>query len=74
MFILLIWAKNISQNLTEITNKLVEISKSKTVLNDEVLPVTSNDEIGELTIAFNDIQKLTKENIKKIHDNQQLLM
>ena len=74
MFILLIWAKNISQNLTEITNKLVEISKSKTVLNDEVLPVTSNDEIGELTIAFNDIQKLTKENIEKIHDNQQLLM
>ena len=74
LFILLIWAKNISQNLTEITNKLVEISKSKTVLNDEVLPVTSNDEIGELTIAFNDIQKLTKENIKKIHDNQQLLM
>ena len=74
LFILLIWAKNISQNLTEITNKLVEISKSKTVLNDEVLPVTSNDEIGELTIAFNDIQKLTKENIEKIHDNQQLLM
>lgn len=74
LFILLIWAKNISQNLIEITNKLVEISKSKTVLNDEVLPVTSNDEIGELTIAFNDIQKLTKENIEKIHGNQQLLM
>ena len=28
LFILLIWAKNISQNLTEITDKLVEISKS----------------------------------------------
>ena len=74
LFILLIWAKNISQNLIEITNKLVDISKSKTVLNNEVLPVTSNDEIGELTIAFNDIQKLTKENLEQIHNNQQLLM
>lgn len=74
LIILLIWAKNISKNLTEITNNLVAISKSKTVINENVLPVTSNDEIGELTIAFNDIQKLTKENIEKIHDNQQLLM
>ena len=38
------------------------------------LPVTSNDEIGQLVIAFNKVQELTKENIVEIRKNEQTLM
>ena len=72
--ILYVWSKGISQNLIEVTNNLVKISKGKIAHNVGVLPVTSNDELGELTVAFNDIQKITKDNIQKIQDNQDLLM
>ena len=41
---------------------------------DSKLPVFSNDEIGDLTIAFNNIQDLTKSHIKQIHDSQDTLM
>ncbi len=38
------------------------------------IPIISNDELGELTVAFNKIQDLTKHNIEQIHDNQESLM
>ena len=72
--ILVIWSRGISQNLIEVTNNLVKISKGKVAHNIGVLPVTSNDELGELTVAFNDIQKITKANFEKIQENQDLLM
>ncbi len=74
LILLLIWSKSISKSLIDISNNLVAISKSKTVINEKILPITSNDEIGELTVAFNDIQKLTKDNIEQINNNQQMLM
>ena len=72
--ILVIWSKGISQNLIEVTNNLIKISKGKVAHNVGVLPVTSNDELGALTVAFNDIQKITKANFEKIQENQDLLM
>ena len=72
--ILFVWTKGISQNLIEVTNNLVKISKGKVAHNVGVLPVTSNDELGQLTVAFNDIQKITKANFEKIQENQDLLM
>ena len=38
------------------------IAKNNNVLDSHIIPVISTDEIGALTIAFNDIQKLTKNN------------
>ena len=38
------------------------------------LSVYSNDEIGDLTIAFNRIQDLRNSYIKQLHDNQDTLM
>ena len=72
--ILVVWSRGISQNLIEITNNLVKISKGKVAHNIGVLPVTSDDELGQLTVAFNDIQKITKANFEKIRENQDLLM
>lgn len=59
--------KVIAQNLTNISQKSSNYINSK-------LPVFSNDEIGDLTIAFNSIQDLTKSYIDQIHDGQDTLM
>lgn len=74
IIILLIWAKNISKNISEISNRLTEISKKNNVINESPLPLLSNDELGDLTIAFNKIQHLTQEYITQIKDTQESLM
>ena len=47
---------------------------NKNQINGSKLPITSNDIVGEVVKSFNDIQEMTKENIDKIHDNQNMLM
>lgn len=74
IIILLIWTKNISKNISEISNRLTEISKKDNVINESPLPLLSNDELGDLTIAFNKIQHLTQEHITQIKDTQESLM
>lgn len=74
IIILLIWTKNISKNILEISNRLTEISKKDNVINESPLPLLSNDELGDLTIAFNKIQHLTQEYITQIKDTQESLM
>lgn len=73
IIILLIWTKNISKNISEISNRLTEISKKDNVINESPLPLLSNDELGDLTIAFNKIQHLTQEYITQIKDTQESL-
>lgn len=74
IIILLIWTKNISKNISEISNRLTEISKKDNVINESPLPLLSNDELGDLTISFNKIQHLTQEYITQIKDTQESLM
>lgn len=74
IIILLIWTKNISKNISEISNRLTAISKKDNVINESPLPLLSNDELGDLTIAFNKIQHLTQEYITQIKDTQESLM
>lgn len=74
IIILLIWTKNISKNISEISKRLTEISKKNNVINESPLPLLSNDELGDLTIAFNKIQHLTQEYITQIKDTQESLM
>lgn len=74
IIILLIWTKNISKNISEISNRLTEISKKNNVINESPLPLLSNDDLGDLTIAFNKIQHLTQEYITQIKDTQESLM
>ncbi|NLD46810.1 MAG: HAMP domain-containing histidine kinase [Clostridiaceae bacterium] len=52
----------------------MEIAESKDVDLNKKIPVTSNDEIGDLVMAFNKIQEKQKEYIKKLNDNQEIMM
>ena len=74
IFILIIWSKKVSRNIIQVADKLSEIAKQNNVSNIKNLPITDTNEIGELTIAFNDIQKITKENIQTIQSNQNQLI
>lgn len=74
MFILLVWSKGISKNLVEVTENLVKISNGKSAITNKVLPVTSTDELGELTVAFNQIQQMTVDYLNQIQNNQNMLM
>ncbi len=66
--------KGLSKDLNTVVNGLHRVSSLDNVLEADNLPVTSNDEIGELTIQFNKIQDLTKQHVKQIQSNQDMLM
>lgn len=74
LIILWIWAKNTSKSLVDVTNSLISISKDEKVDHEHILPATSANEIGELAIAFNDIQKLTKKHVEQLHDEHEKLL
>lgn len=65
----------ITKEITLVTDSMNNISKT-TSSNGirEKLAVTSNDEMGDLVVAFNDIQDLTSEYIHQIENNQQVLL
>ena len=60
--ILIIWSKNISNNISNISNKLLEISNNKDLKENNIIPIISNDELGELADSYNKIQAMTKKN------------
>ena len=74
IFILIIWSKKVSRNIIKVAENLSEIAKQKNIANIKNLPITDTNEIGQLTIAFNDIQKITKKNIATIQSNQNQLI
>lgn len=74
IFILIIWSKKVSRNIIQVAESLAEIAEQKNISNLKNLPITDTNEIGQLTIAFNDIQKITKKNIATIKSNQNQLI
>ncbi len=72
-FLVWYYSSSLSSQIKIIVNGLNDINTKN---NEEFkkIPIVSNDELGELTIAFNKIQDLTKRNIEQIHDNQETLM
>lgn len=74
IIILYYFAEDMSSDITEITGNLTNISKQVEIDYDKKLVVTSNDEIGELVVAFNNILELEKNNIEKIERNQEILV
>ena len=74
IIIIYIWCKNISKNISEIASNLSEIAKKQNLIDSNNLPILSSDEIGELTISFNKIKYITRENIKQLHENQDMLI
>ena len=72
--LLYIWSRNISTNLIKTTNSLKYIVDSENIDKDKILPISSNDEFGDLAYYYNKIQELTIKNIEQIHDSQETLM
>lgn len=74
MFIMYVWSKNVSKNLSEVANKLSDISQEKNVDLNNVIPVYSNDEIALLARSYSQIQEKIKSDIDEISDSQDRLM
>ena len=73
-FFIVVISVNYGNELKVIADGLSSISRNSSNYMTSKLPVYSNDEIGDLTIAFNRIQDLTNSYIKQLHDNQDTLM
>ena len=74
LIILCYVVKSINTDLKNLTDGMKNIIKDQENLDSKKLPLTSNDIMGELVQSFNEIQEMTKENIEKIHNNQDILM
>ena len=68
------FANYLMGELKRISNALLNIAKENDIDSNKKLPVVSNDELGDLVNAFNEIQELTQSNIDQIHKNQNMLM
>ena len=74
LFFIFLVAITYGNDLKVIATNLSNISKNSSESISSKLPVYSNDEIGDMTIAFNQIQDMTNNYIEKIHSNQETLM
>ena len=73
LFILYI-GRDLSNDINSVIDGMRHISNSDDVIYANNLPITSNDEIGDLTSSFNEIQKLNKTYVDQLHNNQETLM
>jgi signal transduction histidine kinase len=74
IFVLYYFSKSLSGDISLVAKNLTEVAKGETVNLDMKLPVTSNDEMADLIIAFNKIQELEKANLKSIQEKQAMLV
>ena len=76
VYILLIsiWSTGISSNIKELSIKMNDIADKNNLDSSGVMPITSTDEIGQLSYAFNRIRDLTSQNIEEIKSSQEVLM
>lgn len=70
--IIAIFSSSISKSLRQIHKGFRNICNESG--KEALLPVVSNDEIGDLVVAFNDIQKLNNAQIEDIHNKQNMLV
>ncbi|MEG0073814.1 MAG: HAMP domain-containing sensor histidine kinase [Clostridia bacterium] len=70
--IIYIWAKSFSLNVKRIVRNLNDILKENTVDFDNVIPITSYDEIGSLADSYNKVQYMIEEQIELIQKQAQL--
>lgn len=72
--VLFYFSKSLAEDISQVAGSLKEIAAGHELDLSKKIPVTSNDEIGDLVIAFNKIQEREMENIKLIHEKQAILM
>lgn len=67
-------SKSMADDISRVAVSLDDIVHGENVDLDRKLPVTSNDEIGDLVVAFNKILELAKANIESIEQKQAILI
>ncbi|MBQ8298598.1 MAG: HAMP domain-containing protein [Clostridia bacterium] len=73
-FSIFFFSRSITSEISKISENMQDIATRKKDSLNEKLPVTSNDEIGDLVVAFNNLQDLTSQHINQIENNQQTLL
>jgi len=68
------FSKSITSDISLVAANLSKIAEGNKVDLDKKIPIASNDEMGELIVAFNKIQELTKDNIKSINEQQEIIL
>lgn len=68
-----ILAKNISNNIENVSNSLKDILEESGKEHKNKLPILSNDEIGDLSYYYNKIVELTEEHEKELRDNEYVM-
>lgn len=66
-------AKSLADDTRKVSEALDNIVKNKNKKQKKHLPITSNDEIAQLVIAFNKIQDITDNYIEEIENNQYVM-
>ena len=72
--ILLIFVHSLTKEISTISDNLGRISDTEELDNFTSLPIVSNDEIGDLCKAYNNIQQLNQDNLQTIKNSQELLV
>lgn len=74
--ILVYVSRSLAKEINTVSTKLKEIASSneRDINLNKKLIVTSEDELADLSLAFNQTQKFTRNNIKQIRANQSMLM
>lgn len=71
--ILYYYSKSLAKDIVYVSNSMLKIANEKNIEGDKKIPVSSNDEIGELSIAFNKVRDKTNEYISQIESDQEVL-
>lgn len=71
---LFFFADDFARPINKISNSMKRLASGTSVDYDRKIPVTSNDEIGDLTINFNKILDLEKQYVETIKQNQEMLV
>ena len=72
--VLMYVTSSLQKDIQNVAGGMNSIIKNPSNITDSKLPITSNDILGDLSIAFNSIQDLTKNNIDQIHASQDILV
>ena len=67
------FSRSISNDISLITDNFNLIARHDVIDIDNKIPVVSNDEIGDLIVAFNNIQTMTKKYIENIKKNETII-
>jgi len=74
ILVIYVFAKTLSDDITLVTDKLNELSDNENVDLNKKLPITSNNEIGDLVSSFNTILDLEKEQVEQIKNSQNAMI